>query len=52
MSIFNVNHGEINAVNACTKHCIIFIAVCVFVRWGGGGLWGKQQLGRGIGESQ
>ena len=33
MSIFNVNHGEINAANACTKH-----------RFGG-----KEQLGRGGG---
>lgn len=41
MSIFNVNHGEINAANACTKHRIIFIAVCVFVGGGGGLNLGK-----------
>ena len=41
MSIFNVNHGEINAANACTKHRIIFIAVCVFVR-GGGAKFGER----------
>ena len=51
MSIFNVNHGEINAANACTKHRIIFIAVCVFVVGGGGGgeNGGKGAGGRGGG---